>query len=213
MLARDLGRTTRGAGRIAVAAAATFALALAVAAGPAAADIWVLDKAASAVHFSYDHLGLSRQGGRLGGLEGTLEFSPTDPESGTVDITARTAALSTGVTEIDQLLRSVDFFNAQRFPTLHFKSTGVKKTGERHGEVEGALTMLGVTQPVTLQVTWNFTGEYPLSAINPVYQGKWVSGFSAKTVIERSKWGMKRGVPLLSDDIAITIEAEFLKAD
>ena len=126
---------------------------------------------------------------------------------------ARSAAISTGVTELDQLLRSPDFFGAQRFPTIHFKSTAVRKTADRQGEIDGELTMLGVTLPVTLQATWNYTGEYPLSGINPVYQGKWVAGFSAKTVIERSKWGMKRGVPLLSDEIAISIEAEFLKAD
>ena len=188
-------------------------LAMCGAGGMAHADIWVLDKQASVITFTYDHFGLSRQGGRFGNLEGTLEFSPTEPETGAVDITVRAAAISTGVAELDQLLRSPDFFNAQRFPTLQFKSTGVRKTAERRGEIDGELTMLGVTQPVTLQVTWNYTGEYPLSSINPVYQGKWVSGFSARTVIERSKWGMKRGIPLLSDEVAIAIEAEFLKAD
>ena len=197
----------------AVIGALVAALVLLGGARAAHADIWVLDKSASVVQFSYDHLGLSRQGGRIGNLEGRLEFSPTDPEAGAVDITARTASISTGVTELDQLLRSVDFFNAQRHPTIHFKSVAVRKSGERRGEVDGELTMLGMTQPVTLQVVWNFTGEYPLSAINPTYQGKWVSGFSASTVIERSKWGMKRGIPLLSDEITLAIEVEFLKAD
>ena len=193
--------------------AALLALCGPLAGSPASADIWVLDKTASVVTFSYDHFGLSRQGGRIGNLEGTLEFTPTDPDSGAVDVTARSAAISTGVTELDQLLRSPDFFNAQRYPTIQFKSTAVRKTAERQGEIDGDLTLLGVTLPVTLQATWNYTGEYPLSGINPVYQGKWVAGFSARTVIERSKWGMKRGVPLLSDEIMISIEAEFLKAD
>ena len=191
-------------------AAAVFVLACA---GAASADIWVIDKSASVITFTYDHFGLSRQGGRFGNLEGTLEFSPTEPQAGAVDVTVRSAAISTGVGELDQLLKSADFFNAQRYPTINFKSTGIRKIDERQGEVDGELTMLGVTLPVTLQVTWNYTGEYPLSSINPVYQGKWVSGFSAKTVIERSRWGMKRGIPLLSDEIAITIEVEFLKAD
>ena len=189
------------------------AISVVVGAGAALADIWVIDKSASIIAFSYDHLGLSRQAGRFANLEGTLEFSPTEPETGVVDITVRAAGISTGVNELDQLLRSADFFNVQRHPTIHFKSTGVRKTAERQGQVDGELTMLGVTQPVTLNVTWNYTGEYPLSSINPVYQGKWVSGFSAKTMIERSLWGMKRGIPLLSDEIAITIEAEFLTAD
>jgi polyisoprenoid-binding protein YceI len=179
----------------------------------ARADVWVLDKASSSVHFSYDRFGLSRPWGRFTNLEGTMEFSPTDPEQGAVDITIPAAGLSTGVAELDQLLRSPDFFAANRHPKIRFKSTGVKKTGDKQGELDGELTMLGVTMPVTLQVTWRYTGEHPLSAINPSYQGKWVSGFSAKTTIERSKWGMKRGIPLLSDEVAITIEAEFVKAD
>ena len=179
----------------------------------ARADIWVLDRQASAVHFAFDRLGLSRPRGRFTDIEGRLEFSPTDPEGGSVDITIRAAAISTGVAEWDQVLRSADFLSVQRFPQIRFRSTGVTKTGERTGDVSGELTMMGVTQPVTLKVRWNFTGEYPLSAVNPIYQGRWVSGFSATTRIERSQWGLKRGIPLLSDDVEIEIEAEFLKAD
>ena len=68
-----------------------------------------------------------------------------------------------------------------------------------------------MTQPITLTVRWNYTGEYPLSSINPAYIGKWVSGFSASGVIQRSQWGMQRGIPLLSDDIELSIEVEFLR--
>jgi polyisoprenoid-binding protein YceI len=183
------------------------------AAVPAQADVWVFDKTTSEIGFSYDHLGLSRQSGRFREIEGRLDFSPTDPESGRVEATIRMAAISTGVAELDQLLRSSDFLDTARHPTAIFRSTGVTKTGDKAGEVTGELTMLGVTRPVTLDVKWNFTGEYPLSAINPTYLGKWVSGFSAKTVIQRSAWGVKRGIPLLSDDIEITIEAEFLRQE
>lgn len=188
-------------------------LACALAGSAARADIWVLDKQASVVRFTYDHLGLSRQGGRFTEIDGRLELSPTDPESGSVDITIRATSISTGVAEVDRVLRSADFFNVLRHPQIRFRSTGVRKTGERTGEVAGELTMLGITEPVTLKVIWNYTGEYPLSAINPVYQGRWVSGFSASTRIERSRWGMKRGIPLLGDEVEIAIEVEFLRAD
>ena len=73
--------------------------------------------------------------------------------------------------------------------------------------------MMGITWPVTLAVRWNYTGEYPLAQINPAYQGKWVTGFSASTVIDRSRWGIKRGIPLISDKVELRIEAEFIKAD
>jgi len=177
----------------------------------ARADVWTFDKTTSEVRFSYDHLGLSRQSGRFREIEGRLDFSPTDPESGRVEAVIRMAGVSTGVPELDQLLRSPDFFDTARFPTAVFRSNAVIKSGERSGDVMGELTMLGLTRPVALQVRWNFTGEHPLSAINPTYLGKWVSGFSARTVIQRSAWGLKRGIPLLSDEIEITIEAEFLR--
>ena len=181
----------------------------------ASADIWVLDKNTTAVHFSYDHLGVSRQWGRFKDIEGRLEFSPTEPERGEVDITIKTSAISTGVPELDKLLRSVDFFNTARFPAIRFRSTAVRPVPgrEREGEIDGELTLLGVTHPVTLKARWNYTGEYPLAAINPAYAGKWLSGFSATTVIERSRWGLKRGVPLISDEVEIKVEAEFLKVD
>lgn len=190
-----------------------FAGLLAVASVEAHADIWVLDKTAAEVRFRYDHLGLSRQSGTFRDIEGRLEFSPTDPESGRVEAVIRVAGISTGVPEYDELLRTSDFFDAARFPTITFKSTGVRKTGDKTGEVIGNLTIMGAMHPVTLNVVWNFTGEYPLSAINPTYIGKWVSGFSAKTVIRRSEWGLKRGIPLLSDEIEILIEAEFLRQE
>jgi polyisoprenoid-binding protein YceI len=184
-------------------------------AGPATAlaDIWLMDRNTSVVHFTYDHLGVSRQSGRFKDMEGRLEFSPTDPERGKVDVTIKAAGVSTGVQALDKLLRSVDFLDVARHPEIRFRSTAVRPAGEREGELDGELTFMGVTRPVTLKVRWNYTGEYPLAAINPAYQGKWISGFSASTVIQRSHWGVKRGVPLISDDVEIRIEAEFLRVD
>jgi polyisoprenoid-binding protein YceI len=179
----------------------------------ALADIWLMDRNTSIVHFTYDHLGVSRQSGRFKDMEGRLEFSPTDPGRGTVDVTIKAAGVSTGVAALDKLLRSVDFFDAARHPEIRFRSTAVRPIAERDGELDGELSFMGVTRPVTLKVRWNYTGEYPLAAINPAYQGKWISGFSASTVIQRSQWGLKRGVPLISDDVEVRIEAEFLRVD
>lgn len=189
------------------------ALGLWLGAPGARADVWVVDKNTTTVTFSYDYVGLSRQSGRFKDIEGRLEFSPTEPERGVADITLKAAAISTGVPELDRLLRSSDFLDAARHPAIRFRSLGVKPTGERTGEIDGELTMMGVTLPVTLATRWNFTGEHPFSASNPAYVGKWVSGFSATTTIERSRWGIKRGLPLISDEIEIRIEAEFTKAD
>lgn len=179
----------------------------------ALADIWLMDRNTSVVHFTYDHLGVSRQSGRFKEMEGRLEFSPTDPARGTVDVTIKAAGVSTGVAALDKLLRSVDFLDVARHPEIRFRSMAVRPVAERDGDLDGELSFMGVTRPVTLKVRWNYTGEYPLAAINPAYQGKWISGFSASTVIQRSQWGLKRGVPLISDEVEIRIEAEFLRVD
>ena len=193
--------------------AALMAVGIGVGVSPASADVWVVDKNTTTITFSYDHIGLSRQSGRFKDIEGRLEFSPTEPEAGVVDITIKATAISTGVPELDRLLRSVDFLDSSRHPLIRYRSRGVKPTGERTGEIEGELTMMGVTLPVTLTTRWNFTGEHPFSSSNPAYVGKWVSGFSASTTIERSRWGIKRALPLISDQVEIRIEAEFTKAD
>ena len=180
---------------------------------PARADTWVFDTQNTEVRFSWDHLGLSRQSGRFLEVDGRLEFTPTDPGGGSVEVRIRSASVATGVKEYDANLKSVDFFDAAQHPEITFKSTAVRHIGDNTGEVVGDLTIVGVTKPVTLQVAWNFTGEHPLAMVNPTYKGKWVSGFSATTTIQRSEWGLKRGVPLISDEIHIGIEAEFLRKD
>ncbi|MFZ4806622.1 MAG: YceI family protein [Hyphomicrobiaceae bacterium] len=188
-------------------------LTAALATAPAAADRWAFDRQNTEVRFSWDHLGLSRQSGRFLEMRGQLDFTPTDPEAGAIDVTIRASSLWTGVRELDEILKSPDYFDTARFPEIRFKSTAVQRVDDNTGELLGELTLLGVTRPVTLRVRWNYTGEYPLAAINPIYQNKWVSGFSAETRILRSDWGLKRALPLISDEIRISIEAEFLRQD
>lgn len=176
----------------------------------ALADTWELDKQNASIRFTWNHLGLSRQSGRFLDFDGRLHFSPTDPEGGSVDVVVKAASLWTGVKEFDDNLKSDSFFNADRYPIITFRSIWVRRTGERTGEIDGELTIMGISKPVTLKVIWNFTGEHPFAPVNPTYKGKWVSGFSATTKVSRSDWGLTRALPLISDDIWITIEAEFL---
>jgi polyisoprenoid-binding protein YceI len=179
-------------------------------AAPVRADTWVFDKQNTHVSFTWDHAGLSRQSGQFLDVDGRLEFTPTDPEGGAVEVAIKTASLTTGVKEFDTNLKSPDFFDAARNPIITFQSTAVRRTGDKTGDVDGDLTIAGVTRPVTLRVVWNFTGEHPFAVFNPTYKGKWVSGFSASGTIKRSDWGLKRAIPIISDEIGITIEAEFL---
>jgi polyisoprenoid-binding protein YceI len=172
------------------------------------ADFYTFAPGETNITFSWDHLGLSRQSGRILQYEGTLEFDPIEPEAAMLEMRLKTASVFTGVASLDRDLRSSDFLDAARFPDITFRSTSIHKTGEKTGEVVGDLTIMGQTRPVVLLVRWNFTGEHPLADLNPTYKGRFVSGFSAQTTIMRSEWGIKRAIPLVSDGIEISIEAE-----
>jgi len=178
----------------------------------AAADTYRIDKDHTEVRFSWDHLGMSRQSGRFLDVGGLIEFDPDRPEASTVDVMIRLDSLLTGVPALDdQLLKTTDFFDVEKYPNIHFKSTGVTLTTAKTANVSGDLTINGISKPVVLSVVWNFSGDHPLASINPTYTGVYASGFSAKTQILRSDWGITRTIPLVSDEIRINIEAELLR--
>lgn len=195
-------------GRMAASALAGAGFALWLA-GSAAAAPYGFDKDHTEVRFSWEHLGLSRQSGRFHGIEGTVEFDPEKPEASTVDVRIPLSSLGTGIPALDDvLLKKPDYLDATANPEISFKSTEVVVTTARTANVTGDLTFNGVTHPVTLSVVWNFSGEHPLSKVNPTYAGVYASGFSARTQILRSEFGITRSIPLISDEIRITIEAE-----
>lgn len=179
--------------------------------GPAAADAYTFAGGHSTVTFSWSHAGLSRHSGRIVGVDGTLEFDPARPDASAVEVRLDPTRISTGVPALDRLLRSPDFFDANSQPVVSFQSTGISVTGERTGEVTGDLTIRGTTRSVTLAVTWNYTGDHPLGLVNPSFAGKFVSGFSATTRLLRSEWGLGRGTPLISDEVAVAIEVEAVR--
>lgn len=186
-------------------------LAIALFAAPARAATYTFEGGHTTITFSWSHAGLSRHSARIVGAEGTLEFEQATPTASHVEATLSPARIWTGVPALDRLLRSNDFFDAASEPAMTFKSTAVTQTGERMGQVVGDLTIRGTTRPVTLDVTWNFTGEHPLGLLNPSFTGKFVSGFSAVARIQRSEWGLGRGTPLISDEVEIAIETEVVR--
>lgn len=179
----------------------------------ARADVWRLDPNHTDIRVSWDHLGLSRQSARMTDVFGRLTFSPTNPAEGAVDVTMLVSGLTSGVAALDEVLKSPDYFDAAQFPRITFKSVAIEPMSDRAGRITGDLTIRGVTQRVQLETTWNFTGEHPLAPYNPVHRGTWVSGFTATTTINRSAFGLTRAAPLVSDQVQITINAEFIRVD
>lgn len=181
------------------------------AAQSARAETYQFEGGHSTVTVGWSHAGLSHHTARVVGLTGALEFDPATPEAGRVDVKIDPAGLSSGVAALDRLLRSPDFFDVASYPAIAFVSTQAIVTGERTGQVVGDLTIRGITKSVTLDVTWNFTGEHPLGLVNPSFAGKFVSGFSATTRLLRSEWGLGRGAPLISDEVDVRIEVEAVR--
>ena len=193
-------------------AAAIIGLAvLSLAPATAEPQTYVLDKHYTNVTFAWNHLGLSRQSARILDLEGTLVFDPEKPESSTIEVTLKPQSIITGVGEFDRQLKGPDYFDVGRFPTIVFRGREVTRTGEKTGLLAGDLIIRGITRPVALSVTMNFLGEHPLGPLNATYLDKFVAGFSARAKINRSEWELKRGTPLVSDEVEISIEAELIR--
>ncbi len=180
-------------------AAATLSLAL-LGASSFAADTYKLDPNHTAVTFQYTHFGFSHPSGKFQNAVGTVTLDEANPANSSVEVSFAIDGVNTGVPGLDAHLKSPDFFDAAKFPTATFKSTKVEPTSATTAKVTGDLTIHGVTQPVVLDVTLNQKG--------PNMMKKMTAGFTAKTTISRSTFGIKYLVPAVSDQIDISIEAE-----
>lgn len=176
--------------------------ALALSAAPVmAAETFHFDPTHTSVTWHAGHFGFSTPSGKFASVNGTVTLDEKAPEKSTVEIKIDTAVLVTGIEKFDAHLKSADFFNVEKYPAAHFKSTKVTVTGQDTAKVEGILTLLDVAKPVTLDVKLNKIGE------NPFNQKKQV-GFTASTVIKRSEFGINYALPNVPDDVKIDIEAE-----
>lgn len=170
----------------------------------AAPVAYKVDPAHTSVAFIVNHLGFSNLIGRFNTSTADLSFDKDAVEKSSLSVTIDAASVDTNHAKRDEHLRSPDFFNAKEFPKLTFKSSKIEKTGDNTGTLTGDFTMLGVTKPVVLTVTFNKEGVSAASKME-------TAGFSARGTIKRSDFGMKYGVPYIGDDIQLLIEAEAIK--
>ena len=138
--------------------------------------------------------------------EGTLVFDEASPENSNINITLNAANVDGDDQKFNAHLQSADFFNVTSYPTITFKSTNVKITGENKGQVTGELALLGVTKPITLDVTFNKAGVNPFSQKEAI-------GFTATGLLKRSDFGMEYGLPMIGDDVKIDINLEAIKTN
>jgi polyisoprenoid-binding protein YceI len=183
---------------------ALIAAAILASAVPAyAAETYAIDPGHTIPTYEISHLGFSTQRGRFDATSGTVVLDRA-AKTGSVDITIETKSISTGVPKLDQHLRSEDFFNTEKFPTMTFKSDKVNFNGDEVASVDGKLTLLGVTKPVTLMVTNFKCGTHP-------FYKKEECGADVVATIKRSDFGMTKYVPAVGDTVRLVIPVEAFK--
>jgi len=168
-----------------------------------AADSYTIDPAHTYPHFSISHLGFSTMQGRFDKTSGSITLDRA-AKTGSVEAAIETASISTGFAKRDEHLRGPDFFNAAEFPSISYKSTSIKFKGDMPDTVEGNLTILGVSKPVTLKIDAFNCGINPMSK-------KDTCGAAASTQIKRSDFGVKYGLPAIGDDVKLVFEIEAIK--
>jgi polyisoprenoid-binding protein YceI len=163
---------------------------------------WTIDKNHAEVNFQIRHAAVSTVRGSIGGVTGTVVWDEKDLSKASVTATIDTTTVNTNNETRDKHLKSPDFFNVEKFPTMTFKSTAVTRADGKL-KVIGDLTLAGVTKPVTLDV------DGPTAPVKGM-RGGLVTGFSATGTISRSDFGFgsKFGAPMLGDDVKFTIDVE-----
>ena len=147
-----------------------------------AGQTYVTDQGHTEVLFGWSHSGVSMQHAEFTTATGTLNLED-NIEKSSISVVIDANSVSTGFEALDKHLRSADFLEVKTYPEITFKSTAVKKKGERSYDVTGDLTMHGVTQPVTLDVEMTHRGEHPVAKFIDYYKGQWVA-FRATTEID-----------------------------
>jgi polyisoprenoid-binding protein YceI len=167
----------------------------------AAPVTYKLDPGHTMVLFSWNHFGYSNPVADIGIGDSTLVFDAQNPANSSVEVTMPLSNLDTHVSALDKHLKEPDFFDADKYPTITFKSTSVKPLGGNKYEVTGNLTVHGVTKPVTLSATLNKSGVHPMRKVQAI-------GFDASGTLKRSDFGLGAYVPMVSDEIKLNITTE-----
>jgi polyisoprenoid-binding protein YceI len=169
---------------------------------------WQLDPYHTQVEFSAKHLGMMTVRGQFTEVSTTGDIDPEHPENSSVEATISTASIRTNNEARDNDLRSSNFLEAEKYPTIHFKSTGITPAGPDHYTLTGDLTIKGNTRPVTLDVTKYGEFSDPMMGHRIAY--------GASTQINRKDFGLSFNMILdgrfvVSEDIQISIEGELVE--
>ena len=178
--------------------------------GRAAAEpaAYKIDQSHLAIGFLVRHIGYADTLGMFLEAEGSFVFDEAARSVSDIEVTVEADSVFTNHDKRDDHLRGKDFLNADDHEVIRFVGREAKATGDNTGTVTGDLTLLGVTRPMTLDVTLNKIGPYPFGAGPP-----YVIGISARGTVKRSEFGMMYAVEngWVGDEVALTIEFEAIR--
>jgi polyisoprenoid-binding protein YceI len=165
-------------------------------------DVWTKE---TLIRYGVDHMGFSEYWGTFPGATGTLVIDPKAIAAAQLEIKVPIALVETTNRELNGQLFSDEFFDAEDYPWMEFKSTQVVRTGPKSLKVTGDLTMHNAIRSIVLDVTFHGAGNDP-------FLGKAIYvGFDARGMVKRSDFGLGKYVPIVSDETTITVSAEFKK--
>jgi polyisoprenoid-binding protein YceI len=171
---------------------------------PGRAGLYRLQPGRTRMVFSTVNLGIVTFRGVFTGASGEMSFDPADSAHDRIDVAVPIAGLASDDAAMAQELKGPGWFDAARFPTMVFRSTAVWPTGPQTADVDGLLTLHGVTAPVT------FTARFAAAGVDPVDHA-YTAGFEVQGRIRRSLFGLKRLIPEAGDEVRLEIVAGFEK--
>ena len=182
----------------------TFFMAAFLSLGVFAQTTWKHDKAHSQVSFAITHLGISEVEGVFDTFDATIVSSENDFSDAVFAVSIETASVDTNVEMRDNHLKSADFFDVEKYPSMTFKSTDIEKVSENRYKLSGDLTLHGVTKPIVLNMWYRGSVEGKNGAS---------AGFQFTGTINRSDFNIGPDFPetVLSDEVKIKVDAEFKK--
>lgn len=169
-----------------------------------AVSTWTNDDPHSQLGFTVTHLGIADVSGTFNDIDVTVHAAKPDFNDASFELTAKTASIDTRVEARNNHLKSADFFDAEKYPALSFKSTSIQKIGENKYNLTGDLNIHGVTKQVSMALLYKGTVENPMSK-------KQTAGFQITGTIKRSDFGIGGKFPaaMISDEVRIKADGEF----
>ena len=162
---------------------------------------YTIDPTHTATVFTWNHFGFSTPSANFSDIQGTISVDNARPVNSAVNVTIPLSSLNTNVKALDDHLKNADFFDAEKYPNITFKSTKVQALGQNKYKITGDLTVKNVTKPVVLDAVLNKQGIHPMTKAESI-------GFNATTSFDRSAFGVGAYVPNVGDKITVNITTE-----